>query len=230
MAEELNKEVVGEGEPAVPAPEPPKIKIGEEEFTEEQARALLDLGKIAKQAEEEYHRPIKSIWPEYVESQKELKALKDKAVAPSEPPAPAQELNEEQSKIATGVLEKMGFLHKGNVRDEVLTILEDYMTVQETANLLDEAKAEKRPAEELKNFLAYMDSTGIRDPKIAYKVRFEKELEALNQAKVEGLKPKGLTTQEIPAGGGRSEPEPTPIRTKTDLEKALKERFSIGKV
>src|SRR4030043_1617793 len=45
--------------------EPEKIKLGEEEYTQDELNSLVGLGKIAKEAEDKYNVKVEGIWPKF---------------------------------------------------------------------------------------------------------------------------------------------------------------------
>src|SRR3990167_3225048 len=57
------------------AQETEKIKLGEDEYSQDELDNLVKLGKIAKESEEKYNRPISKFWPEYSKAQEKIKDL-----------------------------------------------------------------------------------------------------------------------------------------------------------
>jgi len=42
-----------------------KITLGENEYSQDELKELVNLGKIGKEAEEKYNTSIDKVWPEY---------------------------------------------------------------------------------------------------------------------------------------------------------------------
>ena len=211
--------------------EPEKVKIGEEEYTQDELNRLVGLGKIALEAEEKYKKPIDRYWPEYTKSrQRELELEKEleearKAPQPSSPVPTGEVSEEEMKKQALEQADKLGILHQGNISNVVREIVEGQFLLQDIRAIVTEATEGGRPVPAEEELLRYMggdNTTGTKygSPWKAYEDMFESQLKAIEQKKLEELKPEGLPTQE-PTSTGAKQPEPPPPLTKETLRGAL---------
>src|SRR3990167_1493761 len=145
-------------------PEIDKIKVGEEEYTQEELSKLVGLGKIGVEAEEKYNTKIDKIWPEFT---KKTQAEKDylteieelKAKQPKEK-VEMGDLTPEQIEEAKAQLEKLLggkpmtqtefdslYLQRRNAE----RLLED------TNSVIEEAKADGLPNTNVEDLLKHME-------------------------------------------------------------------------
>lgn len=211
--------------------EEPKVKIGDVELAESEARDLLELGKIAKEAEEKYERPISKYWPEYTRTKQENEALKaelDKVkTQPTTVSADPQD-PEAQRRQAIEAAEKLGLLHQGNIKGVVENIVAGYRLMDETRSVLSGAKADGKPVPAEDELLSYMEETGIKNPQTAYKVMYEEQLAKWNTEQMSKVKPKGMTTQESSTAGAKQPAPPAPVTDEKALKSALSSIFNKG--
>lgn len=213
--------------------EPTKIKVGDEEYTEEDLGKLVGLGKTAREFEEKYDRPIAEYYPKYIEATGELAQIKkaqeaEKAAAAEEEAKrvaglPREKLTPEQTReLAIKQAEDLGLLHKGNIRESVAEIIEGYRLLDDVGGILAEAKEAGKPTVSTDEFLKFMNERGIRNPDDAYQIMFRDELKKLDQEKLEGIKKEGLKTQEGSTAGSKKQPTALPPVDKESLRKSLK--------
>ncbi len=193
--------------------EPTKIKLGDEEYDQEDLSSLVKLGKIGREAEEKYQTKIDRIWPEYTKTRQEIKEIKEKAEAETkakvESKVQAGESLTEQEQIdqALNQAEKMGIVTKRGIRQEVARVVEAKDLLSECKDLEDDISGKDgRPAFKTQDILAHMQETGLRNPEKAYKDKFEAEIDRWKEDQLKKAKPKGLVTEEKSGAGGQKEP------------------------
>jgi len=210
--------------------EPGKIKVGDQEFTQDELSKLVGLGKVAVEAEEKYNRPISRFWPEYTKSQQkvteleeELRKSKATQVAPQ---TPETQLSEEQIQAkAIEQAEKLGLVHKGNVQQFVSEVVEGYRLLDSVNDVIDEAKDAGKPKVSEQEMLDYMRETGIKNPKIAYEIKFKDALVKWGERQLQKVRPDAITTQGASTAGAKQPPQPS-SPTKEDLAERVREHFS----
>ncbi len=213
--------------------EPTKIKLGEEEYTQEDLQRLVGLGKIAVEAEDKYNTKIDRVWPDYtkksqrlVELEQENEGLKRERSEP-QPQSTFSELTEDQRVLARRQLKELlggepmtqsGFDSLYTQRRAAEKLLEEADTV------VDQMSDEGKPKTTVEDLVKHMSETGIRNPAKAYKDMFEDELDKLKEAKLAQLKQPGLVTQTFSTAGAK-QPESVKV-TRDNLQALL--RQSLG--
>lgn len=235
MAEEKEvKEPQVEEQPASPEePEAPStIKVGNEEYTEEELAGLVGLGKIAKESEEKYNRPISKFWPEYTKAQQKLSEYEEAQRSSQESEqqriaqTPQEELTPEQlQQRALAEADKLGLIHSGNIQQQVANVIEGYRLLDAVDEVIDTAQSDGNPAVSREDLLNYMRDEGIKRPQVAYELMFKDQLKEIEQKKVKSIKPEGMKTQETTSAGSEKTPEPKSPTNRADLERVLKGRF-----
>ena len=204
---------------------PETIKVGEEEYSQDELQKMVGLGKVASELETKWNTDINRLFPEYTKlSQEKKEWLKER----DERPAPAVIKNEDEEvdevKQAVSKLKELGFLSREDVDREVssrvMSVLEAKELLNNTERLVKEQSESGNPKISSEELLEYMRETGIRRPEFAYKSRFEKELDEIKEKKLSGIKPKGIITED--GGAGMKVPQQKPI-TRDNITEALSE-------
>ncbi len=209
-----------------------KVKVGEVEYSQEELSKLVGLGKTAVELEEKWNTKIDRLYPEFTKKTQELAGLPEKVRAEvlaeieqkktEEKAKTCEELSEEeQLKLATQKLEDLGFVNKEGLKTEVLGILSARDLLEETQGVIEEMAEGGNPKTNIDDLLAYMEETGIKNPKLAYKAKFEKELDEITQKKIQGLKGEGEVT-ETGSTAGAKVPPPVKI-TKENVTSLISE-------
>ncbi len=210
-----------------PEPEPEKIKVGEEEYTQEELSSLVGLGKLGREMEEKYNTKIDRVWPEYTKTTQELKALKEeKEKLESErlnqkANTGEQLTDEEITRQAREQARKIGLALSEDVETKVT---QKVMEVLQARELLDTCKdfegeingKDGRPAFKTQEVLKHMDETGIKNPEKAYKDLYEKEIDAWKEQQIKKAKPGGLVTEEAAPNSNKQPSEIRPTRDNLD--------------
>lgn len=220
-------------EPEVKAEEAPEvIKIGEQEYKPEELQEMI--GKVRKFSEFEKRSGtdfdnLTSSWGKRGERigalEKELEEAKS-ALKPKEPTQ--EELTQEQ---VWEQARKLGIVTQADLDKQ----LEDKLSLREQGRDLLKScdRLEKkidgkdgRPVFKTEEMLEYMKDTGIKSSELAYKLKFEKELDAWKEEQLGKKKPSGLVTEE--GAGGKKEPSEVRI-TRDNLDKMVSESLYAGK-
>ena len=203
-----------------------KVKVGEKEYTSDELNRLVGLGEIAREAEERYNRPISKFWPEYTKTNQELEKTKAELEELRRVATKPQEQLTDQDKIlqeAKEQLKKLGYIPADEVDQRARAIAAEVVSGYKLLDRIDSfvsAKAsEGLPKTTSEDLLGYMQENNLKDPEIAYKIKFEKELDAIKEKKLTSLRPSGLVTEGRSTAGGK---QPAPVRvTKDNLQEVL---------
>lgn len=198
-----------------------KVKVGEDEYTQEELNNLIGLGKIAQEAEDKYNRPIRKFWPEYTKQNQELTELREKI-------SQMEASNKEEKPASPGGLTDQ---QKEEIRKSLQDILGDepltkkqfnqfYSSNREAERLLEsvdrtiaDARSKGFPETSSEELLTYMNENGVRSPSIAYKLMFEEQLDKMKEEKLASLRPSGLNTTTGSTAGSKAPPPPQPVTT-----------------
>jgi hypothetical protein len=207
-----------------------KIKVGEEEYTQEELSRLVGLGKIGLEAEEKFNTKIDKVWPEYTKSQNEIKRLKqleeeyetirqNKSAEPEDVEKAYQEARE--------AARKLGLITVDDFRDL-------YYKEEAAKDLVSRGRelektfdgSDGRPKFDVEDMFNYMAQNHIQDPELAYKIRFESELDSWKETQLAKGKKPGLTTNTQSAAGTKAPPNVKPNRD--NLDELIREQLYGG--
>lgn len=202
-----------------------KIKIGEEEYTQEELDRLVKLGKIGLEAEEKYQTKIDRVWPEFTKKSQRIKELERRINERETEAAKAKKTeeltDEDRRKIARAEAKKLGI-----VLDEDFE--ERYARLRAAEQLREDAEdvaldgAEKYGIKTTgRKILEYMAERGIRDPDDAFELMFKPQIRKWEREQLEGKKGAGLVTETASTAGAK-EPEKPKI-TKANLKEFVSE-------
>lgn len=182
-----------------------KIKVGEEEFSDEELSRLVGLGKYASELETKWNTKVDRLMPEYTRVTQDKKALEEELSKYKSAPEQTDEetLRQEALKEAKslGLVTKDDFDVYYQQRRAGERILDD------TNSFVDSIKTEGKPAVEAIDLLEYMAANGIKEPSIAYKVMKDKELDAWKESKLKEIKPETIQTDTSSAASTKSPEE-----------------------
>ncbi len=210
-----------------------KIKIGDEEYTEDELKELVSLGKIGKEAEEKYQTKIDRVWPEFTKKSQRLKELEEKIAKREEEVAKTklavgQELSpEEQRRIAREEARKLGIL-----LDEDFDRL--YQERRQAERLIEEAEDMVLEAQEkygikttVKELLEHMAKPeSPKNVEKAFKDMFEEQIEAWKEKQLAKRKGAELVTETASTAGAK-EPK-KPKLTRENIREAVAEALRGG--
>lgn len=212
--------------------EPVKVKVGEEEYTQEELERYVGLGKIGAEAEEKYKTPINRVWPEFTKKSQQLseyetkiKELESKTVAP----AVNQPLTPEQRAEAVRQLDdllKDSTVLKDTSRNTTREELQAKDLLNDVALTISNAEEAGLPKSSVADVLDYMQTTGIRNPDVAYRAMFQDEIIRSEAEKIASLKKTPMVTTTQTTAGGKT---PAEVKiTKENLARLVEEELSKG--
>ena len=219
-------------EPVVEAPKEELIKIGEQEYKPEELQEML--GKINKVTEFEKKSgtdfdSLTSSWGKRGERigalEKELEETKS-LLKPKEPTQ--EELTQEQ---VWEQARKLGIVTQGDLDkylEDKLSMREQGKDLLKSCDRLEKKIDGKdgRPAFKTETMLEYMKDNGVKSAELAYKFKYEKELDSWKEEQLAKKKPSGLMTEE----GAPGKKEPSEVRvTRENLDEMVKESLNQGK-
>lgn len=222
-AEETKTEDAEESE----SEEVQKIKVGENEYTQEELDKIVKVGQIGLEAEEKYNRPIDKFWPDYTKANQENKELKEeldtlKKSQVEKKVEEGQELSpEEMTARVKEEARKHGLLTQEQFDEAYMAKREGEKILENTTKVVEDAKKEEKPETDVESLLTYMKDEGIKNPQTAYKLMKETELDEWKMSKLNESKPAGLVTQEGSTAGAK-QPEQKVPQTEDELKAALK--------
>lgn len=208
-----------------------KIKLGDTEYSQDELDKLVGLGKSAQEFQDKWNTPLDGLYKGYTKTTQELSELKnelqqlrDEKEQEKRNVPTGQELSfEDQRKEAIRQAEDLGLLHKGNVRDEVLRVLQARDLNNEVDRTVEDMSEKGLPKITGDELLDHMDKTGIKNPQKAYKDMFETQYDEWKEKQLTSVKKDGLITDTTAVAGGK-EPEPVKI-TKDNLSELLAARL-----
>lgn len=222
-------------EPQLDTPvEVEKIKVGEEEFTQDQLKEYVNLGKLGKEAETKYNTKLDKVWPEYSRAQNELKQAREELETLKK--QPKQELSLDDQEVYRQARENAKKL--GIITDETFDAMLDQKFQQrfseqmQARDLLNGAKSlegkyngnDGRPKFNTNEILEHMQETGIRDPERAYKDKYESEIDQWRESQFTKRKTGFSTTTGSTAGTKM----PAPVKvTKDNLDQLVAEMLHL---
>lgn len=197
-----------------------KVKVGEDEYGQEDLSSLVSLGKAARELESKHGSLEKfaSDWGLKAntigELKKEIEELKKGAV--EKKAAEGAELTEEeQIKQALTQADKIGIITKDSIRRYITETLEARDLLDTCKDLEGEVDGKDgRPTFKTEEVLKHMQETGIKSPERAYKDKYEAEIDKWKEEQIGKSKKKGLVTEEA-STAGKKEPKPLKITRDT---------------
>jgi len=219
---------------------PATVNVSGREYSQEELSELVGLGITAKEYETKWNRPIGDFYPDYTQKSQKLaefekqenerseRELQAKAEEGSLSPEDEKHLVLENAKkyglVTQDEFEKF---QKEGINAKVTDILAAKDLISRIDILVNTASEEGKPKVSVDDLLAYMDDTGIKDPEIAYDIKFKKELADLKEKKIDSIKPEGIETQKGGEAGSKQPPPPNSI-TRDSLSQVIQERLAQG--
>ncbi len=205
-----------------------KIKVGDDEYSEEELNTLVSLGKIGREAEEKYDTKLDKVWPEYTKTRQEIKTLKEE-VAKKEEAVIESKLAEEkalspeeQRIVARQEAKKLGLLLDDDFDERYAQRRAAERITEDTKEAVTGAAEKygiKTTAEEVLRHMTKPESPKV--PEKAIKDMFETQIDKWKEDQLSQRKGTGLVTEGASAAGGK-EPEEPKI-TRDNIDKALSE-------
>lgn len=215
------------------------ITLGDSTYTQEELNALVSLGKIAQESETRFNTKIDRVWPEFTKSKNELKMVQQELAdikARQGQSLPAVDDIDETSKAeAIKAAKRLGLLTKEDIEELGLMTRDKFdsqLSEREQANELlkdmrsyakDVDGSDGRPKFEVEDMLQYMQDTGIRDFKAAYKVRYDEQLDSWKTGKRNSVKREAMPTSR-PSEGNKL---PSPVRVdRTNFQELMRQALN----
>lgn len=204
-----------------------RIKVGDREYSQEELSRLVGLGSTAQELESKWNTKIDSLMPSYTKATQQLKEYEEqlealkrdqeaKRSATPDEMAEARKLLKEQFNVMT--------------KDEFETAFRSRYDVEKAAEKLnveldklakDIDGKDGRPPFKQEDVLRFMADNNLKDPNIAYKIKFERELDAWKEKQIQSVKKPGLITEKT-SGAGSKSPDPV-VPNRANLVELLKE-------
>lgn len=210
---------------------PEKIKVGEKEYGQEELSRIVGLGELGAELEGKWNTKIDRLYPEYTKSTQELSELRkykeEQETAKTKAKVDkGEELSpEEVQRQVIAEADKMGLVHKGNVYEFMDAYLQARDMKEDAEALIADAQEKGKPKTTTKELFDYMGETGIKNVELAYKSKFDKELDAWKEKQVESLKNGEMKTIDSSTAGGKEFVTPK-ISNLDSLSSAMKSYFN----
>jgi len=188
-------------------PDDTKIKLGSEEYTQDQLNELVGFAKSVKEQETRYNTKFDRVWPEYSRSQTRLKELENELEQTKRSVASNKsDIDPVQAEEAKKTLKQLGVLTKGDLSELGVITREDfeqnYKVQRATEKLLEDSEdlekkidgSDGRPAFKKADILSFMADTGIKNLETAYKIKYESELDSWKENKLSEARKSGMNT------------------------------------
>ena len=214
-----------------------KVKIGDSELTLSEIEELVGAGRKLKEIEDKQGQPVEEILTSWGrrgevigEQKKQLQELDDlKRSIDNKPVAPQSSEEDEKAQIIAEA-RKYGLLDKDEAQKMFAELYQANRAgeklLSQTSRVVARARREGKPATTVDELLQFMaDPSNPKDPEKAYKLKFEKELDAYKEAQLNKLrKPDFFTTQESTAGS--RQPERQLPKNQEELIRQLQEHMN----
>lgn len=210
--------------------EPSKTKVGEKEYSQEEMTTLIGLGEKYQEIESKTNTKLDRVFPEYTKSRQELKELRDelsefkktqerlKYAVTGENEAPDPEALKAQ---AIQQAKGLGLVDAEEVRRIAREERQAERILEEIDVLNSEATETGKPKVDTRELLGYMEQEGLRSPSVAYKLKYENEIEAWKTDQLNKVKQPGMETQTFSTAGAKQPPAPEPL-TKANFSERLR--------
>ena len=206
-----------------------KIKVGEAEYDQADLDRLIGLGKSAEELETKWNTKIDRLMPEYTKTTQELKVERERREEleklEAERNKPQEEVDWEVTrKQAREEAKKIGLVLDEDLETYYQQRKQGEEVLSDTRSLIAEIKKDGKPEVTDQELLQYMLDEGVKDPRKAYKLMKEEELESWKEKQLDKLKPSDFHTTTSSTAGAK-EPEEV-IATSSNLRSLLRERFN----
>jgi len=216
--------------------EPQAITINGKEYSQDDLNQLVGLGEQSRDLETKWSTKIDSLMPAYTKTTQELAELRKEknqwleSQIPKKEPKEPQNDEERQalelSQAKTLLKDKMGVV----TNDDFESKFRNRYVVERQAEKLNESLnglaseidgADGRPKFNAQEILDFMSKSNIPDPNFAYKLKYEKELDAWKEQQFASVKRPGIYTEDKSSLGSKQPPAVKP--TKDNLIDLIKE-------
>lgn len=221
--------------------DPQVFNINGAEYTADQLKKYVELGKIGEEAETKYSTKLDRVWPEYTKTSQELKATKQKLsemesmIQEQQSKTPLMPANEDQAiREAKQAARKLGLVTDEDFEAVLAkSFRKYYQQERESEKIYNDAISleskydgkDGRPAFVAQEMLEYMVENQISNPEVAYKIKYENEIDAWKEAQLSRAKKPGMVTEGRSTTGFKA---PTDVRpTKDNLSRLVSEALNL---
>ena len=203
-------------EPEGKIEEPEKIKLGEEEYTQEELDKLVKLGKIGAEAEEKYNVKIDKVWPNFQsirnEKQELEKQLEDfKQTATKDKIETGKELTpEEVARQERQEAKKLGLISIEDVNEYIDRRLEAREMQGDVQSVVSEAEEKYGIKTSEEAIVNYMIDSKVSNPLNAFKLMYEEQIDAWKEQQINKAKKPGMVTEST-SSAGTKQPTNEPV-------------------
>lgn len=211
-----------------------KIKIGDNEFSQEELAEAVGLRDSVRDLEGKWNTKIDKLMPSFTkistENSELKKRLEDQELAQVTAKATAGETlsQDEVKKQALAQARELGIVTKEDLQET----LESYYAnrkagenlLADVTSIVEEAKKDGKPQTTQADLLEFMDERGIRNPNDAYEIMFKEPLKEWERKQLAGARPSSFVTQGASTAGGKTPPEVKV--TRDNLEQLVRESFN----
>lgn len=222
-----------EQQPVVPE-QPEKIKLGDKEYSQDELSQLVGLGESYKEIETKYNTKLDKVWPEFGKSQNRVKELEAEIEKMRQANQLPKEMDENAIREAKDAANKIGLVTDDKFAEFMGKHFRTYYQNERAAEkLLDDCEdfegefdgKDGRPAFKTQDILEYMRDTGIKNPEIAYKTKYESQLDSWKEGQLSKAKRPGMTT--ITDTQGFKQPKNVKVTT-NNLQDLIREQLEGG--
>lgn len=225
----------GEDNSGTTTVEPEKIKLGEKEYTQEELTEMVGIAEKTREIETNLNTKIDRVYPEYTKATQKNKEYEAKIKEIEGRIGTPQNLDENAIREAREAAKKIGIV----TEDSFATFMQEhfrnyYLQERQAERLIDECHdLEKeidgtngQPKFKTEQVLQWMADNGGKNPKQAYKMMYEKEIDSYKEKKLSEAKRGGFISQEEGNAGGK-EPAKVPV-TRDNIEVLMHEALGQG--
>lgn len=203
---------------------PERIKVGEAEYDPQELDKLVKLGKLGEEMQSKYNTDFTKVWPEYTRSRQELKEAQrykeelENFKKQAEAKPAGGELDPAAVAQAKEAARKLNLLLEEDMPNKLEPVFKNWYQRERAAErLLDQCKdyeskltgKDGRPAFNTEEVLQYMADTGIKDPELAYKAKYEREIDEWKANQLGNSRRSGMST--ITEGATTKQPKQVKI-------------------
>ena len=198
------------------------VKLGEEEYKPEELEAMVGVASKVKDFEEKSGTDFDGLTTSWGKRGEEIgnlkKQLEEANKEPEPEPTPEEAKAEMTKEQVVKQAKEFGLVAKDDLNEffeEKLSQREQGQAILKSCNKMEKKYDGKdgRPEFKTDEVLEFMKESGVKQPDIAYKIKFGKELDTWKEDKLSGKKPSGLVTEEDSDAGSK-----VPTQPKTTLK------------
>lgn len=222
---EKKEEEIEAPEETTETPEESTFTVGDDTYSQDELESLVGLGKMAREAEEKYNTPMDRVYPEYTKSRQQIKEMEAKLEAK----VTTGEISQDEAGQALKAAEQIGLVTKDTFKNALKENFYEMYAEQRAADKLLETTStmekefngkDGRPKFRQREMLEYMRDTGINNPKLAYKAKYEKQIDAWKEKQLGSSGSRAETISSSTAGS--KQPSPVSI-TNDNIDDLMRE-------